>query len=155
MQGLEDVLAACPSTDQPQSSGGTSNPLNSQVEEIRFRKQIQERKKRGKEKTWGGTEGGWEAADCRQWKSTADSSNPRSLPGMIVMESLRQNLKRKPLQQQALLLCQLLKRLLYTMHLPLCVPAVDNREIWPWYISVLLHDVTHRGSNGCESLALF
>lgn len=51
MQDLEDVLAACPSTDQPQSSGGTSNPLNSQVEEIRFRKQIQERKKRGKEKT--------------------------------------------------------------------------------------------------------
>lgn len=127
-----DVLNVCPCTDQPQSSGRMFNPLNSQVEEIRFRKQIQERKK-GKEKTGEGTEGGWETADCQQWKSTADSSNPRSLSqlGMIVMESLRQNLKRKPLQQQALLLCQLLKRLLYTMHLPLCVQAVDNREIWP------------------------
>lgn len=42
----------------------------------------------------GGREGG-----CQQRKSTADSSNPRSLSqlGTIVMESPRQNLKRKPL----------------------------------------------------------
>lgn len=58
-----------------------------------------------------GREGGREAG-CQQWKSTADSSNPRSLSqlGTIVMESLRQNLKRKPLQQQALLLCQLTQK---------------------------------------------
>ncbi len=53
------------------------------------------------------------------------------------MESPRQNLKRKPLQQQPLLLCQPLKGLLYTVHQPLCMWGVDNREIWPWYISVL------------------
>lgn len=47
-------------------------------------------KKKGRE---GGREG------CQQRKSTADSSNPRSLSqlGTIVMESPRQNLKRKPL----------------------------------------------------------
>lgn len=70
---------------------------------------------------------------CQQWKSTAHSSIPRSLSqlGTIVMESPRQNLKRKPLQQHALLLRQPLKGPLYTMHQPLCARPVDNREIWP------------------------
>lgn len=40
----------------------------------------------------GGRMGGWGGADGQQWKSTADSCNPRSLPqlDMIVMESLGQ-----------------------------------------------------------------
>lgn len=66
-------------------------------------------------------------AGCRQRKSTANSSNPRSLTqlGTIVMESLRQNLKRNPHQQQGMLLCQLLERLLYTIQLPLCLSGVE------------------------------
>lgn len=56
---------------------------------------------------------------------------------MIVMESLRQNLKGEALQQRSLLLCQPLKRLLYTLHQPLCVRGVDNKEILPRHISVL------------------
>lgn len=70
-------------------------------------------------------------------KSTADSCNPRSLSqlGMIVMESLRQKPEEKTLHWQALL-CQPLKRPLYTIHQPLCLWDVDKREIWPRYISV-------------------
>lgn len=112
---------------------GMSPSLNPQVGKISFRreKEIWEEEK-GKKKSFERRKGGREIG-FQQWKSTADSSNPRSLSqlGMIVMESLRQNLKGKPLQQQALLLYQLFKRLLYTMHLPLCVLGVDNREIWP------------------------
>lgn len=96
--------------------------------------EISSKKKRyeeGNERLRDGREGG-----RRRRKSTADSCNPRSLSqlGMIVMESLRQKPEEKTLHWQARL-CQPLKRLLYTIHQPLCLWDVDKREIWPRYIS--------------------
>lgn len=49
------------------------------------------------DRRWSGGRMGDRGADGQQWKSTADSCNPRSLSqlDMIVMESLGQNPKEK------------------------------------------------------------
>lgn len=73
-----------------------------------------------------------------QRKSTADSSNPRSLSQLdtIVMEGLRQNLKRKPLQPFSSRPCCPQKGALHSTS-AFVAQCVDNREIWPRYVSVL------------------
>ncbi len=140
-----NVLDVCPCTYQ--SPPGRRDKFQRR-RDMRRGKEEEERLREKEGKREGG---------CQQRKSTADSYNPRSLSqlGTIVIESPRQNLKRKPLQRQALLLCQPLKRLVYTIHQPLCVRGVDNREIWPRYVSVLSMMQLTEGQRDGETWALF